>query len=378
MSSRAQVVLAREASRFPGTLLGVCLLLLAISVVVLKSASLQPDGSLGPYMNRQLVWASVGLATFFGASLIPYPKLGRRAWIVYLVGLAALGAVLFLGTKINGSRRWFDFGVVRVQPSELMKYVLVITLAHVVARRGEEIKTWGGLLEAGVISAIPFGFVMLQPDLGTSLTFIPIAGAIVFAAGARLLHLGLLAAAALASLPLAWLFVFKDYQKDRVLSFLTPTGDRALEGAYQTNQSMIAIGNGGLWGRGYMEGTQGPLGFLPERHTDFVFGVIGEDFGLVGAAALLGLYGYLICVLGQIATRTRDPEGRLLVVGVTAILATQLAVNVGMAMGLTPVTGLTLPLVSYGGSSLVAAMCGFGLAASVARHRVRMFVPAGD
>jgi len=228
------------------------------------------------------------------------------------------------------------------------------------------------------LTAVPLLMVLTQPDLGTSLTYLPILAAMVFVGGARLRHLATLAAAGLASLPvalpLAWAFVLKDYQKLRILAFLDSSG-HSLGGAYQTTQSVIAVGSGGLFGRGYMQGTQGPLGFLPERHTDFIYAVVCEDFGLVGGVLLLGLYGYLIATLARIARSCRDLEGRLLVTGVATILATQVGVNVGMALGVTPVTGLTLPLVSYGGSSLVAAMAGFGLAASVARSRVVAFAP---
>lgn len=365
---------AREVERFPGTLLAICLLLLAISMMILRSASLTPDGGMMHYAARQMIWGSAGLAVFLGVSMVPYPWLGRRGWILYLAGIVALLLVFVIGTKVNGSRRWFSFGPVRVQPSEFVKYMLVVVLAHVIARRGDGIRTWTGLVEAGVVTLIPFLLVLSQPDLGTSLTYLPILGAMVFAAGASLRHLGLIAGVGVASAPLAWLFVLKPYQKMRILAFLD-SGEHAQGGAYQTMQSVIAIGSGGLTGRGYQQGTQGPLQFLPERHTDFVFGVIGEDFGLIGCVVVLGIYGYLLTTLAKIAARTRDPQGRLLVVGVGAITVTQIAVNVGMALGIAPVTGLTLPLVSYGGSSLVATMIGFGLAASVARHRRLVFSP---
>jgi rod shape determining protein RodA len=363
---------AREVGRFPGTLLGICVLLLGISLLILQSASLKPDGGMMHYASRQLIWASAGLITFMGVSLIPYRWLARRGWILYLLGLVALALVFVVGTKVNGSRRWFSLGPVRVQPSEFVKYVLVIVLAHVIARRGDGIRSWGGLIEAGVVTAIPFLLVLAQPDLGTSLTYLPILGAMVFAAGASLRHLALIGGAGVAAAPLAWLFVLKPYQKMRILAFLD-SGEHAQGGAYQTAQSVIAIGSGGLAGRGYQQGTQGPLQFLPERHTDFVFGVIGEDFGLIGCVVVLGIYGYLLTTLAKIAARTRAPLGRLLVVGVGAITITQIAVNAGMALGIAPVTGLTLPLISYGGSSLVASMIGFGLAASVARHRGLVF-----
>jgi len=367
--------LVRELERFPGTLLGICVVLLALSLVVLRSASLAPDGTTLHYMSKQVVWAGAGLTVFLVLCLVPYPQLTRRAWILYALGLLALIAVFVIGTKVNGSRRWFSLGPVRVQPSEFMKYLLVIALARTIAARRGGIRTARGLAEVALVTAVPFLLVMAQPDLGTGLSFLPIAAAMAIAAGARWRHLLAVVGAGVAAAPFMWAFVLRDYQKDRILSFLDAK-EHALAGAYQTTQSVIAIGSGGLFGRGYMAGTQGPLGFLPERHTDFVFAVVCEDFGLLGGVLLLGTYGYLLCALAQVARATRDPEGRLLVVGVSAITVFQIAQNVGMALGIMPVTGLTLPLVSYGGSSLVASMIGFGLAASVARHRALVFTPA--
>ena len=363
----------RELERFPFALLGWCGVLLGLSLVLLSSAALTPDGRMLPYLSRQMIWASAGLMAFLVVGLVPYGWLGRRSWVFYAAGILSLLLVFAIGTKVNGSRRWFAVGPLRIQPSEFMKYVLVIVLAHVVAGLGRQIRTWKGLATAAAVTGIPFLCVCAQPDLGTSLSYLPILGSMVFVAGARLRHLGSIALAALASVPLAWTFALKDYQKMRVYAFLDTSGEHALGGAYQTTQSVIAIGSGGLLGRGHAAGTQGPLGFLPERHTDFIFGVLGEDFGLVGGLAVLAAYACLLLTLLQIAQRSKDLEGRLIATGVAAITFTQLMVNVGMAMGLTPVTGLTLPLVSYGGSSLLASMAGFGLVASVARRRPKPF-----
>jgi len=362
----------RTLGRYPGTLVGICLLLLAVSLLTLRSASLTPDGRLLPYLQRQVIWASAGLFVFGALSLTPYDRLTRRSLPVYLLGLVALAAVFVVGTKVNGARRWFAIGPIRVQPSEFMKYGVILALAHAIALRGQRIQSWGGLAEVGAIAAIPFLMVAAQPDLGTALTYIPIVASMVFVAGARLKHLAALVGAGLAALPIAWIFLLKDYQKGRILSFLDPSAN-ALGGAYQTTQSVIAVGAGGAFGRGYLQGTQGPLGFLPERHTDFIFAVICEDFGLIGGVLVLGLYGYLFVTLARIARQCRDMEGRLIVVGVLAVTVMQVSVNVGMALGVAPVTGLTLPLVSYGGSSLVSAMIGFGLAASVASSRPLVF-----
>jgi rod shape determining protein RodA len=364
--------LSRTLGRYPGTLLGICVLLLGMSLLIMRSAGLTPDGRLLPYFTRQAIWAAVGLSVFGVLSLIPYDRVARRSPWIYLAGLLALAAVFVVGTKVNGARRWFAVGPIRIQPSELMKYVVVLAVAHALALEGNRIRTWSSLAKVTIIAGIPFLLVAAQPDLGTALTYIPILGAMVFVAGARLKHLLSVGLAGLACLPIAWVFLLRDYQKGRILSFLEP-GANALGGAYQTTQSVIAVGAGGAWGRGFLQGTQGPLGFLPERHTDFIFAVICEDFGLLGGVIVLGLYAYLLCTLARIARQCRDLEGRLIVSGVAALIFMQVAVNVGMALGVAPVTGLTLPLLSYGGSSLVSTMVGFGLVASVACSRRLVF-----
>ncbi len=368
--------LGREVDRYPGALLGHCVLLLLVSVLALRSASLTPDGGSLHFAERQLGWALAGLGCFFAASLVPYDRLGRRWPALWGLGLLALVGVLVLGTKVNGARSWFSLGPVRLQPSELMKPLLALALAHVAARLGPRLATFGGLARAALVALVPFGLVLLQPDLGTALCFVPISLAIVFAGGARLRHLLGAFAGALACLPLVWCFLLAEYQKLRILSFLD-RDEHALGGAYQVTQSVIAIGSGGLLGRGAGQGTQGPLGFLPERHTDFVFAVVCEDWGLLGGALVLGLYASLVALLLEQAHRTRDPEGRGILVGLAAVTATQVVVNVGMVLGVMPVTGIPLPLLSYGGSSLVASMLGFGLAASVARHRSRVALTPG-
>ena len=360
-----------DLSHLPGSLLLCCLLLIGCSVLTIHSASLTPAGEVLPFASRQLLWAIPAVGAFLLAALVPYSRLLRRSPAFYLLGLLVLLLVLLVGTRVNGAKSWFSFGPVRVQPSEFMKYALLLLVARTLARLGDGVRTWRGLGQVALLAGLPVGLILLQPDLGTALTFVPLVGAPVLVAGARLSHLALVAGLALSSLPVAWFCFLKEYQQLRILAFLD-AGAHASGTAYQTQQSLVAIGSGGLAGRGWMEGAHGPLGFLPERHTDFVFGVVGEDFGLIGGAIVLGLYGWLFAELARLAQAARDPEGRLIATGVLALTVCQVGVNVGMALGLTPVTGLTLPLFSYGGSSLVASMLGFGLAASVGLHRTRV------
>ncbi len=346
------------------------LAIVAWSLLFIRSAAYDAGtGGFAPYAERQLEWALVGWAAFFAIAFVPYDRIARRSDWLYGLGLLALVAVFFIGTSVNGSRRWFAVGTIRIQPSEVTKYVLVLFLARVISRQGEKVRTWAGLGAPALATFVPVALVLKQPDLGTALAHVPVLVTMLFAAGARLRHFACVGAAAASALPLGWFFLLHDYQKLRVLTFLSPE-HAANGGAYQQLQGTIAIGAGGVLGRGFEQGTQGSLGFLPFRHTDFIFAVVGEEWGLLGTLALLFLYALLVWGLGEVARATRDPEGRLIVVGVATILVTHVFVNVGMTTGILPVTGITLPLVSYGGSSLFANLCGLGLAASVGRRKV--------
>lgn len=339
------------------------------SLLFIRSAAYEAStGGFAPYCERQVEWALIAWAAFFAIAFVPYDKLAKGSDWLYGLGLIALVAVLCT-TPVNGSRRWFAIGSVRVQPSEFTKYVLVLFLARVIASQGDKIRTWRGLAPPAIATAVPVAMVLKQPDLGTAMTHVPLLATMLFAAGARLRHFATVAFGVLVSMPLVWFFLLHDYQKQRVYTFLSPEHS-ALGGAYQQLQGEIAIGAGGLLGRGFEQGTQGSLGFLPFRHTDFIFAVVGEEWGLIGTVALLALYGLLVYGLGEVARQTRDTEGRLIVVGVATILVTHVFVNVGMTTGVLPVTGITLPLVSYGGSSLLANLAGLGLAASVGRRKV--------
>lgn len=343
--------------------------IVAWSLLFIRSAAFDAaSGGFAPYAERQLEWALVSWVAFFAIAFVPYDKLARSSDWLYALGLIALAAVFVLGTSVNGSRRWFAVGSVRIQPSEFTKYALVLFLARVIGMQGEKVRKWSGLLPPVAATLLPVALVLKQPDLGTALAHVPVLATMLFAAGARKRHFATVGAAAAAGMPLAWFFLH-DYQKQRILSFLSPE-HAALGGGYQQLQGMIAIGAGGFAGRGFEQGTQGALGFLPFRHTDFIFAVVGEEWGFAGALALLVLYGLLVLGLGEVARATRDLEGRLIVTGVATILVTHVAVNVGMTTGVLPVTGITLPLVSYGGSSLLANLAGLGLAASVGRRKV--------
>jgi rod shape determining protein RodA len=346
------------------------LAIVAWSLLFIRSAAYDAGtGNFSPYAERQLEWAFVSWLAFFAISLVPYDRLARSADWLYVTGLLSLAAVFVLGTTVNGSVRWFALGSVRVQPSEFTKYILVLFLARVIGMQGEKLSTWSGLVPPALATLVPVALVLKQPDLGTAMAHVPVLATMLFAAGAKKRHFATVACLVALALPLAWLFLLHDYQKQRVLTFMSPEHS-ALGGAYQQLQGEIAIGAGGFLGRGFEQGTQGSLGFLPYRHTDFIFAVVGEEWGFAGSAGLLFLYGLLVLGLGEVARATRDLEGRLIVTGVATVLVTHVCVNVGMTTGVLPVTGITLPLVSYGGSSLLANLAGLGLAASVGRRKV--------
>lgn len=343
-------------------------LLLMFSWMCVRSASYEAaTGQYLAYSKKQVVWMGLGFVAFFVVQMIPYRWLIQGAPLYYLLGLVALCLVFVLGVQINGSRRWFSLGVVRVQPSEFMKLALIIALAQVVGETGESIQKLKGWLLPAILTGVPFVLVLKQPDLGTALTFVPIFGVSIYIAGARIWHLLSAALLGVLSLPIAWTLVLQGYQKERILSFLNPEA-MAQKGAYQQLMSILAIACGGVFGRGFEGGSHGRLGFCPERHTDFIFAVVGEEFGFLGSVLLLCLYGTLFTLLIRLGSRIDDVGGRLIVTGVATIFALQVVVNVAMNTGCGPITGLTLPMMSYGGSSMLSSALALGFVAVVARQ----------
>jgi rod shape determining protein RodA len=317
---------------------------------------------------RQAAWFGVGLIALLVVAGLDYRRLVRAAPGVYLLGLAGLAFVSVLGRSVSGARRWLVLGPMSVQPTELFKICFVLMAVWVITSRWAQPVGTSTLLVTAPIVAVPFALIIKQPDLGTALLLFPVLVVLLLAAGLRLRLLGALASAGLAAVPLAWL-VLKDYQRERILVFLDPFRD-PLGSAYNVIQAKIAIGSGQLLGKGVAGATQSRLAFLPERHTDFIFAVFAETWGFVGCLVLL--LGYVLIVLRgfDIAASAREPVGRLVALGATSLLAVQVLINVGMVTGLLPVVGIPLPLMSYGGSSMLASLIGLGLLLSV---RMRQF-----
>ncbi|MGQ9365353.1 rod shape-determining protein RodA [Azospirillum sp. ST 5-10] len=347
-----------------GLVLLVCIIS-GIGIALLYSAA---GGEWDPWAKSQLIRFIPGFVLMLGIALVDVRIWMRFAYFIYLGVLLLLIAVEIMGHIGMGAQRWISLGFFVLQPSELMKPALTLVLARYF--HGLTLDQIGKplvLVPPLILIFMPVGLVLLQPNLGTALLLILGSGAIFFAAGVRLWKFALAIGSGLAAIPIGWEFLH-DYQKQRVYTFLDPETD-PLGAGYNILQSKIALGSGGLFGKGFMMGSQSQLMFLPEKHTDFIFVVLAEEFGMAGAVALLCLYCLLLIYGYVIALSCRNQFGRLVGVGLTTTFALYMFVNVAMVMGLIPVVGIPLPLVSYGGTAMLTLLIGVGLLLSVSVHR---------
>ncbi len=345
-----------------GPLLTGLILLCGIGLAILYSAA----GQNSDLVERQLIRLGLAFVTLFAFAQIPPQLLYRWAPWVFGAGVLLLVAVLVMGDVGKGAQRWLDLGVVRFQPSEMMKLAVPMMLAWYLAETPLP-PDWRRLAGAGALILIPTLLIAKQPDLGTSLLIASAGFFVLFLAGISWRLLGGLAALGAAGLPVLWYFM-RDYQRQRVITFLNPEAD-PLGAGYHIIQSKIAIGSGGLYGKGWLNGTQAHLEFLPERSTDFIFAVLGEEFGLIGILLVLAVYSAIVLRSLYIATQAQDTFTRLLGGSLALTFFVYLIVNTGMVTGLLPVVGLPLPLISYGGTSMVTLMAGFGILMSIHTHR---------
>ncbi|MEO6221749.1 MAG: rod shape-determining protein RodA [Vicinamibacterales bacterium] len=317
---------------------------------------------------RQAYAIPVAMVALAVCLLVDYRALAQRSpWILGGI-LLALIAVLVVGVVAKGSRRWIDVGVGSLQPSEFARLGLALVLAMLYGDGRRSARSLGELaLGAGVLG-LPLGLILLQPDLGTAMTLVPVFAGIAYMAGLRIKWVAAALLVALLASPLVWMYGMHDYQKDRVITFLDPYKDPRVKG-YQQIQARVTVGSGGLVGKGFRQGTQGAYRFLPEGHNDFVFAVFAEEHGFIGVIVVLGLYLFVVLRSLEAAKLARDRVGAFLVVGLVSWFLFQLVYNITMQAGLLPVKGLTLPLMSYGGSSLVATLAGFGLILNVRMRR---------
>ncbi|GAB4236976.1 MAG: rod shape-determining protein RodA [Kiloniellaceae bacterium] len=347
---------------------GMVLLLCVIAGVGFAMLYSAANGAMSPWASRQMIRFGLGLVLMFTVALIDIRFWFRYAYLIYFGAFALLVGVEVMGTIGMGAQRWIDLGFIRLQPSEMMKVALVLALAryfHGVS--SEDIGRPLYLILPIMLAVAPAGLVLKQPDLGTAGMLLLAAGAVFFAAGVRWWKFALVIVAGLAAVPIGWQFLH-DYQKARVMTFLNPEND-PLGAGYHSLQAMIAFGSGALTGKGYMQGTQSHLNFLPEKQTDFIFTMLAEEFGLVGSLGLLGLYFLLLAYGFAISLRARNQFARLLALGLTTNLFLYVFINMAMVMGVFPVVGVPLPLVSYGGTVLLTVMIAMGLIMSCYIHR---------
>jgi rod shape determining protein RodA len=358
----------------PALALAACGLAVLGLVAIYSStfASLRAQGlPEGMIMRRQLLNLGLGLAGMVAVSLLDYRRLQAWAAVVFGVVVLVLGLVLTpLGSATNAAQSWFELGVYQVQPSEYAKVAMIVVLAAIFGSRREA----PGLrpLAAGLAAvAVVCGLILLQPDFGTFMVFVPILFGVLLVGGVPLRWL--LVLALVGSVGVVGMFklnVLKEYQKERLTAFIDPSADPDGRGyTYNARQALIAIGSGGVTGKGYLRGTQTNLQYVPEQKTDFIFTVVGEELGFAGAMLLLGLLGLLAWRGLRIAATARDPFGALIAAGVVSMLVFQAFVNIGMTIGIMPITGIPLPFVSYGGSSLVASFLAIGLLENVHMRR---------
>jgi rod shape determining protein RodA len=351
-----------EALHLDGPLLIGVLAVCTAGLVVLFSAGGEDVG----VFLRQATRVAIGLAVLVAAAQVPPRVLRALAPWVYAGGVLLLVAVALVGEISMGAQRWLDLGVVRFQPSEIMKIAVPLACAWFLQERPLP-PSFGTLVVLAVAILVPVLLIAEQPDLGTSLLVAAGGVLVVLLAGLQLRYILGLGAVVAGAVPVLWHYLH-DYQRQRVLTFLNPQED-PLGAGYHTIQSQIAIGSGGVFGKGYMNGSQAQLEFLPERSTDFIFAVIGEEWGLVGLAVLIGLYLLVIARGLYIAMQAQDTFTRLVAGALTLLFAVYMFVNAGMVAGLLPVVGVPLPLVSYGGTSMVTLMAGFGILMSIHSRR---------
>jgi len=361
----------RLVENFDWPIIGVLLAIISIGLMSIYSALYQQIQA-NPTHNlflRQVMWLALGFSVMFCSLLFDYQRLRRLSLWLYLFFLILLIAVLVIGKEVNGSKRWLDLGGLQFQPSEFMKIAIVIQLAAYFS--SQDIQPYPSLRKLIlplIMICVPTVLILAEPDLGTAISLLSISGTLLFFIGIRWRYL---LTGALVIIPLIypiWEHVLKPYQTMRILILLRPDLD-PLGAGYHIRQSKIAIGSGMFGGKGFLNGTQNKLHFLPEKHTDFIFSVWAEEWGFLGCVVLLVLLAALIALAFRAARRSKDRFGSLLVVGMASLILWQALINIGMVIGVLPVVGITLPFVSYGGSSLVSLCLAIGLIENVSMRR---------
>ncbi len=348
-------------------LVAAVLSLCAIGLVMIYSTTYGQDAA-GPQFWTQLYALTLGVLALVICLSIDYRALAEHSLLVYGLFCASLFYVMFFGLVRGGARRWIDLGVFNLQPSEFGRIVVALILAMYFGENRRGARTTGDLLLGAVLVSVPFLLIVRQPDLGTAATLLPVFVGIAYVAGMRMRLLAVAALIAVLLAPVAWTYALQGYQKERITTFINPERDPRGAG-YQQIQARVTVGSGGLTGKGFRDGTQGQYKFLPVAHNDFIFSVLAEEWGFIGVLVALGLYLFVVLRSFEAARLAKDRLGAYLVAGITCGFAFQVIYNITMSAGLAPVKGLTLPLMSYGGSAVIATLAGFGLILNVRMRR---------
>lgn len=369
----------KSLRRVDWIMLGSVIALLTLSILFIYSADYRNDHAVGGLMAKQFVWALIGFGCYAAASAADYRKLGSLHWWIYAAALISLVLVLFFGMSVYGAHRWFSLGSMTVQPSEFAKLAVIFTLAAWLGNPSTDIERFKTFVLAFVLAGVPFLLIAAEPDLGSAMVLVPIVLLMLFCSGVPLRPLMTLIGAGIVSalVLMVWLRFFPDscpfltdYQKNRILVYLNVNED-PLGAGWNKLQSQIAVGSGGLFGKGYLKGTQNILGFLPRTvaPTDFIYSVVAEESGFAGSLLLLALYTTVVMRCMRAAVVARDTFGRLLSAGTGVLIFSHVFVNIAMTIGLMPITGVPLPLMSYGGTFMVSIMTVLGLVQSVYLRR---------
>lgn len=358
----------RRYKDFDSVLLAMAFIICLIGLLAIHSATQAKGLPLAEsYTLRQMTWMGIGAALLLFTLKIAYHKFLDMAYPIYFINVLLLLLVLLIGHVRLGAQRWFSIFGFAFQPSEFMKLSLILALSAYVGQKKGNMESIESLVIPSLLVGAPFVLVLLQPDLGTALLLVPIFFAILLVGGAKPKYLIRMILAGVACTPVFWHFL-RGYQKQRLLVFINPNAD-PLGAGYTIIQSKIAIGSGGLFGKGWLNGTQNQLNFIPERHTDFIFSVIGEEWGFLGALALILIYLFIAHRAYNIGNLTSDRYGKCICTGITVLISLQVVINIAMTVGMMPVVGIPLPMVSYGGSSLLTTLIAIGLLLNVGMRR---------
>ncbi len=366
----------RLIENFDWVLFSVILFVSVIGIMTIYSATRPLSGDMHPgFYMKQIIWLVLGIATLFLVVSFDYVWLSRAALPLYILGILLMVAVFILGRTGMGAQRWLSIGPLSFQPSEFFKLIYVIMLAHYLSLVRGPVDTMLLLRTFFMIALFPFILILKQPDLGTALIIFGMFVIMLFAKGVQKKITVLFIIITLISLPFLGNIFWgglKDYQKSRIVAFIEPEIDPTGIG-YHLNQSKITVGSGQFFGKGYLQGTQGPFRFLPEKHTDFVFAVFAEEWGFLGSTILLFCYLTIVLRGLQIARKARDEFGKLLAFGITLMFFVYFVINVGMTLGLSPVVGIPLPFMSYGGTALLSNLIAIGILISIRIRRFELF-----